>query len=95
MTFLLSDLGRPFTGAGFGNKMRQWCDEAGLPHCTAHGLRKAGAAIAAMNGATPHQLMSVFGWLSLKQAELYTRAAQQKRMAEDAMKLLMRDKDET
>jgi hypothetical protein len=33
LTFLVSDLGRPFTGAGFGNKMRQWCDEAGLPHC--------------------------------------------------------------
>jgi hypothetical protein len=39
--------------------------------------------------------MSVFGWLSLKQAELYTRAAQQKRLAGNAMKLLMRDKDET
>jgi integrase len=95
MTFLLTDLGRPFTGAGFGNKMRQWCDEAGLDHCSAHGLRKAGAVIAAENGATPHQLMSVFGWLSLKQAELYTRAAQQKRLAGGAMKLLLRDKDET
>jgi integrase len=95
LTFLVNDLGRPFTGAGFGNKMRQWCDEAGLPHCAAHGLRKAGAAIAAQNGATPHQLMSVFGWLSLKQAELYTRAAQQKRLARGAMKLLMRDENET
>jgi hypothetical protein len=27
----------------------------------AHGLRKAGAVIAAENGATAHQLMSVFG----------------------------------
>ena len=95
LTFLLTDRGQPFTEAGFGNKMRQWCDEAGLSHCSAHGLRKAGAVIAAENGATPHQLMSVFGWLSLKQAELYTRAAQQKRIAGGAMKLLLRDKDET
>jgi integrase len=95
LTFLVNDFNRPFTAAGFGNKMRQWCDEVGLPHCSAHGLRKAGAAIAAQNGATTHQLMSVFGWLSLKQAELYTRAAQQKRMAGEAMKLLMRDKDKT
>ena len=95
LTFLVNDFGRPFTSAGFGNKMRQWCDEAGLPHCSAHGLRKAGAAIAAENGATPHQLMSVFGWVSLKQAELYTRAAQQKRIAKDAMGLLIRDKNET
>lgn len=95
LTFLVNDLGRPFTAAGFGNKFRQWCDEAGLPHCSAHGLRKAGAAIAAQNGATPHQLMSVFGWMSLKQAELYTRAAQQKRLAKGAMELLLRDKDKT
>ena len=95
MTFLLTEFGEPYTAAGFGNWFRRQCDEAGLPQCSAHGLRKAGAAIAAENGATPHQLMSVFGWLSLKQAELYTRAAQQKRIAKDAMKLLIRDKNET
>jgi hypothetical protein len=39
--------------------------------------------------------MSVFGWLSLTQAELYTRAARQKQLAGGAMKLLLRDKDET
>ena len=32
--------GKPFTANGFGNRMRQWCDEAGLPDCTCHGLRK-------------------------------------------------------
>lgn len=37
---------------GLGNKMRQWCDQAELPHCRAHGIRKAGATIAAENGAT-------------------------------------------
>jgi hypothetical protein len=28
--FLLNELGRPFSRKGFGNKFRQWCDEAGL-----------------------------------------------------------------
>ena len=70
------------------------CDAAGLPHCSAHGLRKAGAAIAAENGASVHELMAIFGWLSLKQAELCTRAAQQKRLANRAMKLLIRDENE-
>jgi hypothetical protein len=46
-------LGKPFTAKGFGSKFRTCCDEAELPHCTAHGLRKAGAVIAAENGATP------------------------------------------
>ena len=73
LTFLVTEHGQPFTANGFGNKIRQWCDEAGLPHCTAHGLRKAGAVIAAENGATAHQLMSVFGWLTLKEAERYRK----------------------
>jgi integrase len=88
LTFLVNDLGRAFTDAGIGNRMRDWCDQAGLPHCTAHGLRKAGATIAANNGATAHQLKAIFGWDTLKQAEVYTREADQKRLAEAAMHLL-------
>lgn len=88
LTFLVNDLGRPFTDAGFGNKFRDWCDQAGLRHCSAHGLRKAGATMAANNGATSRQLMSIFGWDTLKEAERYTRAADQARLAEDAMHLL-------
>jgi integrase len=88
LTFLVNDLNRPFTDAGFGNKFRQWCNEADLRHCSAHGLRKAGATIAAENGATSQQLMAIFGWSSLKMAELYARAANQKRLAESAMHML-------
>ena len=95
LTFLVNEYGRPFTRAGFGNKMRQWCDEAGLPHCTAHGLRKAGAAIAAEKGATAHELMSIFGWMTLKEAERYTRAAEQRKMAARAMSMLTRDEKGT
>ena len=36
-TFLVTEYGKQFTAAGF----RDRCDEAGLPHCTAHGMRKA------------------------------------------------------
>jgi len=41
-TFLVTHFGKPFTSNGFGNKFREWCNEAGLPHCSAHGLRKGG-----------------------------------------------------
>jgi integrase len=68
MTYLVTAYGRPFTVWCFGNKMRQWCNGAGLPHCAAHGLRKAGAATAAENGATSQQLMAILGWLSLDEA---------------------------
>lgn len=88
LTFLVNDFGRAFTDAGFGNKFRDWCDQANLPQCTAHGLRKAGATIAANNGATARQLMAIFGWDTIKQAEHYTRKADQKQLAEAAMHLL-------
>lgn len=88
LTYLVTDYGKPFSTAGFGNKMRQWCNEAGLPHCSAHGLRKAGATLAAENGATELQLMSIFGWKTMQEAERYTRAARRKKMAGDAMGLL-------
>lgn len=39
---------------------------------------------------TGHELMSIFGWLTLKEAERYTRAAEQKRLAEGAMSLVER-----
>jgi integrase len=88
LTFLVNHLNRPFTDAGFGNRFRDWCDQAGLPKCSAHGLRKAGATIAANKGATSRQLMAIFGWDSIKMAELYTQAADQERLAESAMYLL-------
>ncbi|HRN87912.1 MAG TPA: tyrosine-type recombinase/integrase [Hyphomicrobium sp.] len=93
LTYLVTAYGRPFTAAGFGIRFREWCDKAGLPHCTAHGLRKAGAAIAAENGASEHQLMAIFGWQTIKEAERYTKAARRKKMAGDAMPLLKRIKD--
>ena len=89
LSFLVTQFGKPFTGAGFGNWFRRRCDEAGLPHCSAHGLRKAGATIAAENGASEHQLMAIFGWASPKQAAHYTKAAPQKVLAGSAMPLLI------
>jgi integrase len=94
LTFLVTEFSKPFSAKGFGAKFRAWCDEAELPHCTAHGLRKAGAVIAAENGATPHQLMAIFGWRTLKEAERYTKAAEQKRIAAGAMKLLASGRSE-
>jgi integrase len=89
LAYLVTEFGKPFTSNGLGNKMRQWCDQAGLAGCSAHGLRKAGATIAADNGATPHQLMAIFGWETLKQAEHYTKHANRRRLAEDGMNFLL------
>jgi integrase len=90
LTFLVTEFGKPFTRDGFGNWFRRQCRSAGLQLCSAHGLRKAGATIAAENGATTNQLMAIFGWATAKEAERYTKAAERKRLATDATRLLMR-----
>jgi len=87
-TFLTNALGRPFTADNFTANMRKWCDAAGLPECSAHTIRKAAATRAAENGATAHQLMAMFGWMTLKEAERYTRAAQRKKLASGAATFL-------
>ena len=89
LNYITTAFGKPYTAPGFGNWFRRRCDEAHLPHCSAHGLRKAGATIAADNGATEHQLMAIFGWDSPKQAALYTRKANRKRLAAEAMHKLV------
>jgi hypothetical protein len=38
--------------------------------------------------------MAIFGWATSKEAERYTKTAQRKKMAGDAMSLLVRSKDE-
>jgi integrase/recombinase XerD len=84
-TFLINELGRPFTTNGFGNKFKNWCREAGLAHCSAHGVRKATATALANNDATPHQIMAVTGHQSLKEVERYTKAADRKKNATHGM----------
>lgn len=89
LTFLVTGQGNPFTAAGFGNWFRDMCREAGLPQrCTSHGLRKAAATYLAEMGATDHQLMAWFGWTSISQAQVYTKAANRKLMARGAAKLV-------
>ena len=46
-TFLTTEYGKPFSSYGFGNKMRDWCDTAGLKQCSSHGLRKSAATVLA------------------------------------------------
>jgi integrase/recombinase XerD len=90
LTFLVTDFDRPFTPAGFGNKFREWCDKANLPHCSAHGLRKATSVRLAERGATAHEIMAITGHQSLEEVERYTRAARKSLLADSAMSKLKR-----
>ena len=85
LTFLTTELGKPFSPAGFGNWFRAQCDAAGLIHCSAHGLRKATARRLAEAGCTPHEIAAITGHKSLREIVRYTEAANQKRLASAAM----------
>ena len=78
LTFLVTAHGRPFTNNGFGNRFRDWCDAAGLPNCSVHGLRKAAAARLAELGCTEFEIMAITGHQTSKEVTRYTKAASQK-----------------
>jgi len=80
-TFLVTEYGKPFTKEGFGNWFRDRCDEAGLPHCSAHGLRKALARRLAENRAGNPGIKSVGGWRNDDEVSLYTAAVDQAQLA--------------
>lgn len=85
LSFICKVDGGKYTKESLGNTFKDACVEAGVLNKSAHGLRKAAATRAADNGATAHELMAIFGWLDIKEAEIYTREADRKRLAAKAM----------
>jgi integrase len=85
LTFVTTRLAGPFEGSAFSRWFRNECDKAGLPHCSAHGLRKAAARRLAEAGCTTHEIGAITGHASLTELVRYTRAADQRRLAEAAM----------
>ena len=85
MTFIVTGTGASFTPLGFSNWFRKECDEAGLHHCSAHGLRKACARRLADAGCTQHEIAAITGHASLKEVVRYTKGADQRRLAITAM----------
>jgi integrase len=90
LTFIATATGAGMRKESFGNWFREACDAAGVPG-SAHGLRKAGAARAASNGATVAQLEAIFGWHGGTMASLYTKSADRVRLAREAIGKLARN----
>jgi integrase/recombinase XerD len=88
MTFLVTQYGRPFTVKGFSNKFKDWCREAGLPHCASHGLRKTCATRLAESGATEQEIMAILGHQTTEQVTRYTKAVNKKLLASSGMSKL-------
>jgi integrase len=88
-TYLVTHFGKLYTAPGFGNWFRELCDKAGCPGVSAHGLRKATARRLAEIGCSANQIASITGHSSLSEVQRYTKAADRKRMAREAMKKLV------
>src|SRR5262245_48431001 len=84
LTFIAGSTNKPMTKESFGNLFRDACKAAGVPG-SAHGVRKIAATRAANSGATVAQLEAIFGWTGGAMASLYTREADRKRLALEAM----------
>jgi integrase len=90
LCFLINELGRPFSNAGFGNWFRDQCDAAGLPQCTSHGLRKATMRRMAELGAGNQTMKAISGHSKDNEVARYTAEANQRSMADDAIAALTR-----
>jgi hypothetical protein len=64
-----------YDAATLGNWFRDRCNEAELPHCAAHGLRKAGVRRLAEHGATEWEVMAFLAHTTAKEASRYVAEA--------------------
>jgi len=84
-TLLVTEYGKPFSAAGFGNWFKDQCRKAGLPQCTAHGLRKALTRRGA-EAAVPQQGLKALGqWSDDREVATYVAGVNQTRLAETAI----------
>ncbi|RTL75837.1 MAG: integrase [Bradyrhizobiaceae bacterium] len=85
-TILVTAYGEQFSVKGFGQMISAAIREAGLPErCKAHGLRKAAARRLAEAGCSASEIAAITGHKTLAEVERYTRAADQERLARQAI----------
>lgn len=83
LTFLYTERGKMRSKKALGNDFAEWVKLAGLPdQCRLHGLKKGGMRRAAEAGLTSHELMGQSGHKSLAEVERYTKAANQRKLAD-------------
>lgn len=91
LTFLETQSGRSRSANGLGTAMRKWCDDAGLPQCSAHGLRKACATRLAEAGATEREIMAWTGHNSPTMVQVYAGKARRGLLADNGFEKLIQN----
>ncbi len=86
LVFVTTEYGKPFsTGNNFGTYMAKAIKAAGIVGVTAHGLRATLPTDLAERGATLHELQAVTGHRQMAMVEKYTRKADQRQRASNAL----------
>jgi integrase len=85
LLFLTHSRGRPYTVESFGNWFKDQCRAAGLPHCSAHGLRKGQATRIADGGGGELEIMSFLAHATPKEGSTYVKKANRGRLADQAL----------
>jgi integrase len=82
---VVTQFGKPFSVAGLGNRMRKWCDDAGLSQCSMHGLRKAVSRRIAESGGTDAEGQAITGHRKAKTFAHYRAKANRSVLADAAL----------
>jgi hypothetical protein len=93
LAYMGSERGFPISIKGMANRVKDWCIEAGLPHCSTRGIRKLASVVAAENGITGAQMKALFNWSSVRRADAYIEHANKKKLANQAISLLVGAQD--
>lgn len=79
--------GKPFDGVYYGAWFADAIEEAGLPDdCVLHGLRKCASRKLAELGLSEKVIQSITGHVTSRMIEKYTKGANQKKLAKQAMR---------
>jgi integrase len=82
---LTTRYGKGYSAHGLCNMIADATARLGAKECTAHGLRCNAATALAEAGSSIHQIMAITGHQTLRQAQLYARHVEQRRLAQEAI----------
>jgi integrase len=91
--FLTTGRGTAFSRQVFTKWFAKQCKLAAVHNRSGHGLRKSAPIRLAHAGCTAHEIAAITGHTSLREVERYTKAADQERLARQAMRRMEGEQD--
>lgn len=73
------------SGDAMSAMFKRWCQDAGIGHLSAHGVRKGLAEVLAEMGSSQYDIMAILGHSEAKTSEVYTRRVERWNLAKTAL----------